>query len=228
MEVAKEHFESIGRLILDCCKAIDDVNSLKIDEALQNISKPQDLKDRDAWINSLLVGRKELELWLAKTNKATQVVWMIQNYNKNLGYDVNKAHLFNHELMKVGSISKAKVINIFVNCIAKMDKIVKEMRILVTSLDVIVALQPTTLDKVPILSLNIETLPNLDLLIVEVLHTLSTWTKLTSKNLKAFGQVGGPNFGHTLKTGSCGGGSTGGGWRYTNVSTSTYKASSNS
>ena len=84
------------------------------------------------------------------------------------------------------SIFEAKVIKILVNYTTKWKNILDDIRILITSLDLVAIPQPTLLNKVSNFLLDMETLMFLDLLKVKALQTLSTPTKLASKNLKTF------------------------------------------
>ena len=62
------------RLVFNYCKALGDVNLLEINKVLQNISKLENLKDRDVQINNLLKGRKKLELQLVKMESKLSMV----------------------------------------------------------------------------------------------------------------------------------------------------------
>ena len=75
---------------------------------------------------------------------------------------VNKAKLFDNSYGKAKSTSKAKIINVLVNYAAKMERILDEMRVLFTSLELISAPQPALLDKVPNISIKTEALPLLN------------------------------------------------------------------
>ena len=93
-----------------------------------------------------------------KINKATEVVRKIQNYIKNLGNIVNRAKLFYSGLRKVGLVSGGKVITILVDYRLKMETILKEMKVMFTSLDPKAPFQPMPLEVVSNISINNEVL----------------------------------------------------------------------
>ena len=95
--------------------------------------------------------------------------------------------LFDGGLVKLGSIFGSKVINILVDYTTKMDKILKEMKIFMTCLDLGPIPQSTFLKKFLDLSLDTKILNLfLDQLMAEAQQTLSTPTKPISKNPKTF------------------------------------------
>ena len=65
-----------------------------------------------------------------KANEATKVVEKIWNYIGNLGDVVNKAKLFDKDLRKVGSAFGAKIINVLVHYLAKMERILNKIKVL--------------------------------------------------------------------------------------------------
>ena len=115
-------------------------------KANAKVSKPQDLANRNARISNLIATRMDLEAQLVpkevklamarwKTGEATHFLQTINDYIGNLRNVINNAKLFNKGLMKLGPLSKSRVINILVDYFAKMEKILEEMKTLMAGLD---------------------------------------------------------------------------------------------
>ena len=106
---------------------------MDLEEAFKNVLQPQDLEELEARVNCLLaemedlktqVARRNDKFWVArqKINKATKVVRKIWEFIMQQDNVINKAKLFETNLMKLRPITKAKVTNVLVDYSAKMDR----------------------------------------------------------------------------------------------------------
>ena len=78
---------------------------------------------------------------------------------------MNKAKLFNSKFGRIGQVFGAKVIMVLMDYLLKMENILKEMKVMFTSLQLEAPIQPiinTRLEVLPNIFVNLEVLPSLE------------------------------------------------------------------
>ena len=129
-----------GELIRALCKKLENVKPERLEVAIDNLpteKKVDELEAKNSFVlekaNKLRVDlketRKDHHEVVDKLNSALQFNQKLEEYVGNSGDIVNKACLFDKNLMK-HHISAAKVIPILVDFAKKMEELLDEMRVL--------------------------------------------------------------------------------------------------
>ena len=138
MELAKIHYDQVGDVVVDVCKALGNVENRDIDVALSQVAQKQEVADQDAQISQLtrekelqtrlLKMERSLKLEELKTQGAHRLIRLLEEHIRNLWDLVTKARIYDEAVAKTGSVTALKLIDICVDYSAKMETILVEMR----------------------------------------------------------------------------------------------------
>ena len=139
MELVKIHYDQLGDVVVDICKALGNVKIRDIDVALSQVARKQEVVDRDIQISQLTWEKEELQTRLLKTERslkleesktqgAHRLIGLLEEHVRNPGDLVTKARIYDEAVAKIGSVTALKLIHICVDYSAKMDTILAEMR----------------------------------------------------------------------------------------------------
>ena len=142
------------------CKALDDVAIQDIDVALSQVTRKQEVAERDSRINQLIREKKELQgplrktewelkLEQSKTQGAHRLIGLLEEHVRNPGDLVIKARIYDEAVAKIGGVAALKLIHICVNYSTRMETILAEMRVLFDSRNCFFRGSPVPLEKVP-------------------------------------------------------------------------------
>ena len=177
IETARENFDALGQIVKDVAEALEITDLRDFDRALTTLPKPRNMAERDHRIRGLQkdkvifnarIAQKEADWAQAnqKTGEALNLLTQFQSYVGQLGDVVTKARIFDETVAKGLPMTGSKVINIVVDCSAKMETLLVGMRKLM------IDLQPPAL---PTGLIDLTDFPELPA--VEILQGLSTPTK---------------------------------------------------
>ena len=183
MELAKIHYDQLGEVVYDVCKALGNVKIQDIDDAFIQIAWKQEVANRDAWISQLTWENKELQTRLLKAQRnlkleetnilgAYKLIGLLEEHVRNSRDLATKAWLYDKAIAKSGGVTALKLIHICVDYSAKMETILAEMQALFTAWNCLFRGSPVPLEKVP----DLTEFP--DLLPTKVLQNLQTPTTL--------------------------------------------------
>ena len=110
MELAKIHYDHLGEVVSDVCKALGNVKIRDIDKALIQVAWKQEVADRDVRISQLtwekelqtqlLKAERDLKLKETKTQGAHKLISLLDEYVRNPGDLITKARLYDEVVRK--------------------------------------------------------------------------------------------------------------------------------
>ena len=138
MELAQAQYNQLGDVVVDVCKALDNVAIKDIDTAL---SRNEEVAERDSRINELIREKEELKERLRKTERelkleqsktqgAHRLIGLLEEHVRNPRDLVIKAWIYDEAVAKVGGVTALKLIHICVDYSTRMETILAEMRVL--------------------------------------------------------------------------------------------------
>ena len=183
MELAKAQYNQLGDVVVDVCKALDDIAIQDIDTALSQVVRKQEVAERDSRINELTQEKEELKdrlrkteqelkLEQSKTQGAHRLIGLLEEHVRNPGDLVIKARIYDEAVAKIGGVTALKLIHIYVDYSTRMETILAEMRVLYDSRNRFFRGSPISLEKFPDLT------DFLDLPPANLLQNLQTPTTL--------------------------------------------------
>ena len=160
MELAKAHYDQLGDVVVDVCKALGNVAIQDIDVALSQVARKQEVAEQDTQISQLTREKEELQALLlkaernlkleeTKTQRAYRLIGLLEEHVRNPGELVTKARIYDEAVAKIGNVTAFKLIHICVDYSAKMETILAEMRALFDARNRFFQGSPDPLDKVP-------------------------------------------------------------------------------
>ena len=113
MELAKIHYNQLGDVVSNVCKALGNVEIQDIDEALSQVARKQKVADRDARISQLTREKEELQTRLlkierslklkeSKTQGAHRLIGLLEEHVRNLGDLITKARIYDEAVAILG------------------------------------------------------------------------------------------------------------------------------
>ena len=73
MELAKIHYNQLGDVVVDVCKALGNVEIRDTDKTLFHVARKQKMADRDARISQLIREKEDLQTQLLKTKRSLKL-----------------------------------------------------------------------------------------------------------------------------------------------------------
>ena len=195
MELAQAQYNQLGDVVVDVCKALDNVAIQDIDTALSQIVWKKEVAERDSRINELIREKEELKERLRKTERelkldqsktqgAHRLIGLLEEHVRNLGDLVIKARIYDEAIAKTRGVTALKLIHIFVDYSTRMETILAEMRVLFDNRNRFFRGSPIPLEKLPNL-MDFPDLPPADLL--QNLQT-STMLRTTRDSVESGGR----------------------------------------
>ena len=204
MEMAKAQYDQLGDVVVYMCKALGNVAIQDIDVVLSQVTRKQEVADRDSQINQLIQDKEELQVQLRKTERelkleqsktqgAHRLIGLLEEHVRNPGDLVIKARIYDEAVAKIGGVTALKLIHICVDYSTRMETILTEMRVLFDNWNRFFRGSPVPLEKVP----DLTDFP--DLPPPELLQNLQTPTTLRTTRDSAESR-GRPAFGSDART----------------------------
>ena len=158
--MAKAQYNQLRDVVVDMCKALDNVAIQDIDTALSQVARKQEVAKRDSWINQLIREKEELQTQLRKTERelklkqsktqgAHRLIGLLEEHVRNPGDLVIKAWIYDEAVAKIGGVTALKLIQICVDYSTKMETILAEMRVLFDNRNHFFRGSSVLLEKVP-------------------------------------------------------------------------------
>ena len=183
MELAKISYKQMSNVVTDLCKALGNIDIQDIELALTQITRKQEMEERDAQIAQLIREKAELQTQLTKKEAdlkvekarfkgAHRLIGLLEEHVSNTGEVVTKAQLYDETVAKTNSVTALKLIHICVDYSTRMETIFAEMRTFFSAQNHFFRGSPIPLERVPDLT------KFLDLPPMEVLQNLQMPTTL--------------------------------------------------